>query len=156
MNIVEQLSGAARQRVKQAAEVISATRAPVKSLAQAGQKLNTLTHDYVEQLLVEQTRAFEGLIDRGVDRLQRLARADSARSLVREQSQLGSDGRKLLARDAGKLWKIVASTGREIGALASNTYAELIHRTPTVTAPVARRKPSKKAATKRAHSKKSR
>ena len=156
MNIIEQLSGAARQGVKQAAEVISATRTPVKTLAQAGQRLNALTHDYVEQLLAEQARVVEGLIDRGVDRLQRLARADSARSLVREQSELGSDGRKLLARDAGKLWKIVASTGREIGALASDTYAELIHGTPTVTAPVARRKPAKKAASKRARAKKSR
>jgi phasin family protein len=174
MNIVEQLSGVAgkfqsqidgyraqavekaRQRVKQAADVVSAARTPVKTLAQAGQRLNALTHDYVEQLLVGQSRAIEGLIDQSVERLQRLAQADSAKSLVRLQTELGAAGRKRLSRDAGNLWKIVADTGRDIGALASDTYAELVYGVRTVGQPVARRKPAKKTATKRARAKKSR
>lgn len=174
MNIVEQLSGVAgrfqsqidgyraqaleqaRQRVKQAAEVVSATRTPVKTLVQAGQRLNSLTHDYVEHLLVAQARTVEGLIDQGVERLQRLAQADNAKSLVRQQTELGSAGRKRLARDAGNLWKIVSDTGREIGALASDTYAELVYGGRTVTQPVARRKRAKTSATKRTRAKKPR
>ena len=171
MNIVEQLSGVAgrfqshvdgyrtgvveraRQRVRQAAEAVSARKAPVKTLMQAGQRFNTLTHDYVEQVLIEQSRTVEGLIGDGVERLKRLAQADSAKSLLSMQAELGPVSRERLARDAGKLWKIIAHTGREMRTLASETYAELVYGVQTSTKATTRRKTTRKAAKKRSRAK---
>jgi hypothetical protein len=144
----------ARARVRQAADAVAASQRPVRTLLQAGQRLNTLTHDYVEQILVEQSRTVEGLIGDGVERLKRLAQADSAKSLLRLQAELGPVTRERLARDAGKLWQIVTHTGREMRALASETYAELAYGVQTSTKSPARRKTVRKATRRTARARK--
>jgi hypothetical protein len=163
MSFVEQLTGVAgqvqsqvdgyrakavekaRRRVRQAADAVSASRIPVKTLVHAGQRLNTLAHDYVGRMLVEQSRAVEGLIGDGVERLKRVAQADSTRSLIRLQRELGPASRERVARDAARMWQIIAHTGREIRALATDTYAELAYGVQTrATTPTTRRKAAAK------------
>lgn len=172
MNIVEQLSGAAgkfqeqvrgyrenaveqvRTRAKQAAEVVAASRAPVEKLVQATQRLNDLTHDSVAKLLSQQATTIDGLIGDGVERLKRLAQAEDLKAFVRKQAELNPAVRKRVARDFQELWSIAARTGRDIGALASDTYAELIHGVRTRAKPAAHRKSTRKPARKAARAKK--
>lgn len=172
MNIVEQLSGAAgkfqeqvrgyrenaveqvRTRVKQAAEVVAASRTPVGTLAQATQRLNDLAHDSVAKLLSQQASTIDGLIGDGVERLKRLAQAEDLKSFVRKQVELNPVVRQRVVRDFQELWSIAARTGRDIGTLASDTYAELIYGVKTSPKRAAAHKTTRKTARKTARAKK--
>lgn len=173
MNIVEQFSGAAgkvrqqvreygenavekaRRRVSQAAEVVAGARTPVDTLVGATQRLNDLTHDSFARLLSQNASTIEGLISGGAERLKRLAEADDLKSFIRKQAELNPAARERISRDLQQLWSIAARTGRDIGTLASETYAELIHGVQTRAKPAARRKPARKPGAKRTRAKKS-
>jgi phasin family protein len=171
MSIVEQFNGAAgrvretvreyrhqaaeqaRKRAEVAARVVGAARTPVDTLVTAGQRLNDLTHEAFGKFLSQNAVTIDGLITGGVERLQLLARTEDLRSFVRKQAALNPAARERVSRDLRQLWSIAARTGRDIGTLASDTYAELIHGVTTRPKPAARkaaRRPVKK--TKRAKS----
>lgn len=173
MNIVEQFNGAAgrvretvreyrhntaekaRKRVDQAAQVVAAARTPIDTLVTAGQRFNDLTHDALGKILSQNAVAIDGLITGGVERLQLLARTDDLRSFIREQAGLNPAARARVSRDLRQFWSIAAGAGRDIGTLASDTYAELIHGVATRARPPARktvrRSAKKTPRAKRAH-----
>lgn len=149
MNLVEQLSGAAgkvrqnvqsyrqaaadkaRTGVSQAAKVMAATRTPVDTLVSATQRLNDLTHDAFGQLLRQNGATLDGLINGGVGRLKDLAQAEDLKSFMRQQVALNAAVRARVSRDVEQLWALASRTGRDIGELASETYAELVYGVPT-------------------------
>ena len=174
MNIVEQLSGAAgkvrqnvhsyrqtavetaRHRVSQAAQVVAAARTPVDTLVSASQRLNDLTHDALSQLLRQNGATLDGLINVGVKRLKDLAQAEDLKSFIRSQTALNPAARERVSRDIEQLWSLATRTGRELGTLASETYAELIYGVPTRSKPASRRKVAPRSTKKTARSKKAR
>ena len=149
MNIAEQLNGAAdkvrhnvhtyrrsaaeraRKRVSQAAKAMAAARTPVDTLAGAAQRLNDLTHDAVAKLVRQNAGSIEDLITGSAARLSELARTEDFRAFVRRQAELNPAVRARLSRDLGQLWALATHTGRELGTLATDTYAELLYGVPT-------------------------
>ncbi len=142
---VEKVRGSARK----AADRVAAARSPVKTLAEATQRLNDLSHRSVEQLVRQQVQTLEGVITDGAKRLERAAKAEGLKALVADQAELMSASRDRLKRDLKATWAIAASTGREIGEVAVETYAQLVHGAKTIRKPAARRAPSRSRKAKR-------
>lgn len=173
MTIIEQLSRAGRQvqarvagyadsavqsargSVRKAADRVTAARAPVKTLAEATQRLNDVSHRYVEQLVRQQVQTLEGVITDGAKRLERAAKAEGFKALVVNQAELMSASRDRLTRDLKATWAIASSTGREIGEVAVETYAQLVHGAKTIRKPAARRASARPRKAKRARQAKS-
>lgn len=132
---------AARDSVRTAADRVATARQPVRTLAVAGQKLSNLSNRYFEQLFGQQAHAIEGVIDAGVERLKRAAKAESLSEFVQAQRDLGTTSRERWSEDLKATWKIATDTGAELRDLAVDTYAELIHgvKTRTTSAPRAKR-----------------
>jgi hypothetical protein len=173
MNIVEQLNGAAdkvrhnvhtyrrsaaeraRRGVSRAAKAMAAARTPVDTLAGAAQRLNDLTHDAVAKLVRQNAGSIEVLISGGAARLSELARTEDFRAFIREQAALNPAVRARVSRDLEQLWALATRTGRELGALATDTYAELLYGVPTRKATgnrkTTRRSTKRKVRTRKAH-----
>jgi Phasin protein len=172
MNIVEQLSGAAakvrqnvhtyrqtaadraRQGVSQAAKAIAGARTPIDALVSAAQRLNDLTHDAVAQLMRQNAGTIDGLIDGSVERLNQLAQAQDLKSFIRKQAARNPALRARVSRDLEALWSLGAQTGREVGTLASETYAELLYGVPTRSRPAGNRKPTRRSTRKKVRARK--
>jgi len=129
----------ARGSARKAAHRVAAARTPVKTLADATERLNDLSHRYVKQLVRQQAQTLEGILTDGAERLERVARADGLKALVADQAELVSASRERLKRDLKATWAIATSTGREIGEVAVETYAHLIHGARTLRKPAAKR-----------------
>jgi hypothetical protein len=168
MSIVEQLNGTAdkvrynvhsyrrsaaeraRRGVSRAARAMAAARTPVNTLVGAAQRLNDLTHDAVAQLMRQNAASMEGLITGSAVRLNELAKTEDFRSFIREQAALNPAVRARVRRDLEQFWDLATRTGRELGTLATDTYAELVHGVPT-RKPTGNRKPTRRSIkTKRA------
>jgi hypothetical protein len=145
----------ARGSAQRAAARVVAARTPVKTLAEATQRLNDLSHRYVEQLVRQQSKALEGAITAGARHLERAARAEDLKGLIADQAELISASRERLKRDLKATWTIAAGTGREIRDVAIETYAQLVHGARTLHKPAARRpsaRPQKARRSRKAHS----
>ena len=136
---------AARGSALGAAERVAAAKQPVRTLALAGQKLSNLSNRYFEQLFGQQAHTLEGVIEAGVVRLKRAAKAESVRKFVEDQRELGTAGRERLAEDLKATWKIAQDTGSELRDLAVETYAELVHGVKTRRTVAPKRKAKAKA-----------
>jgi phasin family protein len=166
MSIIDQFSGAAdtvrqnvhayrhsavekaRRRVQQAAKAMAAARNPLGTLVNATGRFNDLSHETVAQLVRQNGATLESLIDGGIERLKDLAQAEDLKSFIRKQVELTPAVRDRVASDLGQLWSIARHTGRELGTLASDTYAELVYGVPTRAAPARNRKPTRRATKK--------
>jgi phasin family protein len=172
MNIVEQLNGAAskvrqnvhayrqsavekaRKGVNQAAQAVAATRTPVDTLVTATQRLNDLTHGAFAQLVRQNGATLDGLISGGVARLKDLAQAEDLKSFIRKQAELNPAIRERVSRDFEQFWSIAAQTGRDLGTLASETYAELLYGVPTRAKPAGHRKATRRSTKKKLRTRK--
>jgi phasin family protein len=121
------LTATARRAAEQAANGVCAAREPIRVMADAGRRLNDISHRYLGELVKQQLQTLEGVIEDGSERLNRAARARDLRTLIAEQKKLYPASRERLGRDLKLTWALAASTGREVGALASEAYAELVH-----------------------------
>ena len=171
MNIVEQLNGAAdrvrqnvhsyrrsaaeqaRKGASEAAKAVEAARMPVDTLLGAAQRLNDLTHDAVAQLVRQNADSIEGLIAGSAARLNELAEAENFRSFIRQQAALNPAVRARVSHDLEQLWTLAARTGRELGSLASDTYAELVYGVPTRKA-TGNRKPTRRSTRRKVRARK--
>ncbi|HZF24800.1 MAG TPA: phasin family protein [Steroidobacteraceae bacterium] len=121
------VAATARRAAEQAANGVSAARGPICVVADAGRRVNDISHRYFAQLVKQQLHTLEGVIEDGSERLSRAAEARDFRALVVEQRKLYPASRERLGRDLKVTWELAASTGRELRTVASETYAELAH-----------------------------
>lgn len=117
----------ARRSALRAAERVSAARRPVRALAAAGRQLSSLSNRYIEQLIGQQAHALEGILEGGVERLKRAAKADSLRGFVSDQATLWNSSRERLGSDLQATWKITRDAGRDLRDLTAQTYTALRH-----------------------------
>jgi Phasin protein len=118
---------AARRTAQQAADGVVAVRAPMQIVAEAGRRVNDASHRYVAQLVKQQLHNLEGVIEDGAERLSLAAKAKDFRGLIAEQAKRYPASRARLGQDLKATWALTADTGRELGSIASQTYAQLVH-----------------------------
>jgi len=123
----EAFIGAARKGAQQAADGVTAVRTPARIVAEAGRRMNDVSHRYFAQFVKQQLHNLEGVLEDGADRLSRAAEAKDFPGLVAEQAKLYPASRERLGRDLRATWTLTAATGRELGSIASETYAQLVH-----------------------------
>jgi hypothetical protein len=138
----------ARKRVSRAAGALQAARGPVNTLLSATQRLSDLTHGAVVHLLKQNAASLDGAIRAGAQRLEDLAQAKDLTSFLREQAALNPAVRERLSLELDQLKALARRTGRDVGALASETYAELIHGVSSRAKPAVRRKSTRRTVKK--------
>ena len=133
---------AARRTAQQAADGVVAARTPMRIVADAGRRVNDASHRYLAQFVKQQLHNLEGVIEDGAERLSRAAEAKDFRGLIAEQAKLYPASRARLRQDLKATWTLTADTSRELGSIASQTYAQLVHGArigPKATAPAKER-----------------
>ncbi len=118
---------AARRTAQQAADGVVAARTPMRIVADAGRRVNDASHRYLAQFVKQQLHNLEGVIEDGAERLSRAAEAKDFRGLIAEQAKLYPASRARLRQDLKATWTLTADTSRELGSIASQTYAQLVH-----------------------------
>ena len=118
---------AARRTAQQAADGVVAARTPMRIVADAGRRVNDASHRYLTQFVKQQLHNLEGVIEDGAERLSRAAQAKDFRGLIAEQAKLYPASRARLRQDLKATWTLTADTSRELGSIASQTYAQLVH-----------------------------
>jgi len=118
---------AARGSFLGAADRVAGAKQPVRALALAGQRLSSLSNRYFEQFFGQQAHTFEGVIEGGVERLKRAAKADSLAEFVSDQRELTAAARDRITKDLKATLKIASDTGTELRDLWVETYVELVN-----------------------------
>lgn len=158
MNIIEQISRTGRQlqarfdgyrdsavanarrTIAMTASSASAAKTPVRTLANAAERVNDLSHRYFGQLVEMQAKNLEVAIEAGADRLKRLTQVENLRGLIADQVRLNPASRARIKRDVKDTWTLTANTGREFGSIAVETYAQLIRGAKPIQKPARTRK----------------
>src|SRR5262245_3466454 len=104
----ETFIGLARKGALQAADGVTAVRTPVRIVADAGKRVNDVSHRYFAHFVRQQLHNLEGVLEDGADRLNRAAEAKDFRSLVAEQAKLNPASRARLGRDLKATWTLTA------------------------------------------------
>lgn len=112
-----------RNATRNTADLLVRTKQPVHTLATAGLKINSLSHDGIEKLLKQQVASFEDLVDGSAHRLEMAARARSLKALVQDQIASLPASRDTAVANARKTLEIVKSTGDGLGTVVKTTAA---------------------------------
>jgi Phasin protein len=140
---------AARRAAQQAADGVVAARAPIRIVADAGRRVNDASHRYLAQFVKQQLHNLEGVMEDGAERLSRAAHAKDFSGLIAEQAKLYPASRARLGRDLKATWTLTTDTGRELGSIASETYAQLIHGARTTRTTTSRKAPRRRKSARR-------
>ena len=116
---------AAQTGAQRAALRMDAASPRVALLATAGRSLTELSTRCAGQLLEQGLASVQGALVDGSQRLRMAAEADSLTSLYRAQRATVPASRARVLGEIESTWRIVASTGRELTALALRTHREL-------------------------------
>jgi hypothetical protein len=137
----------ARDAVRNSADSIRSLKSPVHTIARSGIKLTSVSQTLSQNLIELQTDIFNAAISDAALRLERASRAASLADLLREQIGLVPATRTRFTADAQRAAKIFREAGREVRAVAAQTFQSI--RTPdSGPAPAAKRKARKTAARK--------
>ena len=134
-----------RQATLETAGLLAKSKAPVRTAAETGLKLNSASHKGIEKFVKAQVGAFEDLVDGGSRRLQMAARAKTLKALFEDQVATLPAARDTAIGNARKTVEIVRKTGDEVTGIVRGA----IEAKPARKAPV-RKAGARKAATRKA------
>jgi hypothetical protein len=138
---------AARESAVRLATMIEGLEAPVRTLSTAGTGATAVSQRFVADLLAVQAETVEAALEDGAARLRMAASAPGFRSIVKKQvEELPASGKRIKS-NLRKAADATARAGRDLRALATSTYGDLIAQTKgAANASVKRRKsPARKA-----------
>ena len=135
----------ARVAVQGSAVSLKGLKNPVRLVARSGVRLSTVSQTAVQELIELQSEALTAAITEFAQRLERAARAASVNELVRGQVEMLPATRARVAGAAGRVLQIVASTGREIRDLATETFERVTEAAEKPAPARSRRRKAKKA-----------
>ena len=124
-----------------ASTALAGGKRPVSVLTDAGQQLNDIVHDTVDELIAEGGKQTVRRLDAGARHLKRTIQADDLRSAMRQQLKSMPAARRRVRDDFLTAMGIYRHTGIELRELATETWGEL-----TTQAKPARKKPTRKKA----------
>jgi hypothetical protein len=140
MNKIEQLADNLKAESRQLADraiaglrtagletagLIARTKGPVNAIADAGLKLNNLSHDSIEKLLKHQASALEDIIDGSAHRLEKAARARTVRTLLEGQISTLPKTRDHAVKNAKKTAALVRDTGDAFTVLVKDVVVDI-------------------------------
>jgi hypothetical protein len=141
-NVRRNLLSSARDAVRISADSIRSLKSPMRTFARSGIHLTSVSHTFSQNLIELQTDIFSAAITDAARRLERASRAASLAELVRDQIELVPATRARIDSDTQRVAQILRAAGREVRAVATQTYQEI--RSPERSAaPAAKRKTRK-------------
>jgi hypothetical protein len=120
------------------ARLLEAAKSPAHALAEAGLRAQAAAGDSMARLVRNNMRVVEGLLDEGVRRLERAARADSLRTLVADQIELLGDTRARMSADAHRTLALLSEARMQVGA----AFAGALSAEPVAREEAPRRRPN--------------
>jgi len=105
-----------RGAVLAGARLLDAARTPTHALAEAGLRAQAAAGESVAQLVRNNLRVIDGLLDEGVHRLELAAQADSLRTLFSEQLELLAETRERMNADARRTLALLSEARVQIGS----------------------------------------
>ena len=141
----------ARDAVRHSADSVRSLKTPIHAVARSGIRLTSVSQAFSQNLIELQTDIFSAAISDAALRLERASRASNIVELFRDQIELLPATRSRLGTDAQRAAEIFREAGREVRAVAAQTYEKIVD---SAAAP-AKRKPRKTAARKTAKVRKS-
>jgi len=144
-----------RQATLETAGLLAKSKAPVRTAAETGLKLNSASHKGIEKFVKAQVGAFEDLVDGGSRRLQMAARAKTLKALFEDQVATLPAARDTAIGNARKTVEIVRKTGDEVtGIVRGAIEAKPAKKAPARKKATARKAPARKAASRKATTRK--
>jgi phasin family protein len=138
---------AARDAAARSAGGIKALKDPIRAVSRSAVKLTAISRDAVAQLIELQTQVVTSALTDAANQLERAAKADDPRELLRQQAAALRATRDRVVADVAQAVTIVKGAGQEVRKVATQAYA---HVTGKAEAAPARAKAKGARKTKRA------
>jgi hypothetical protein len=137
----------ARDAVRNSADSVRSLKTPIHAVARSGIRLTSVSQAFSQNLIELQSDMFSAAISDAALRLERASRAGNIVELFRGQIELLPATRTRLGTDAQRAADIFREAGREVRAVATQTYGKIVD-SAAEAATAAKRKPRKTAARK--------
>jgi phasin family protein len=141
----------AREAAAKSALRISAFKNAVRAMARSGIKLTAISQSTAQKLIEMQEQIVTSALTEASMQLERAARMDNVRDLVRDQADVLRATRDRIVSDINQLVTIFRDAGGDLRKVATQTYSGVTSKA----APKAKKAPAKRKA-KRARRKSSR
>jgi len=140
---------AAREATAKSAERIKALKDPIRAVSRSGIKLTAISQSTVERLIVLQERLVTSALTDAATQLERAARADNVKDLVKDQAEVLRATRERLVGDITAAVTILKDAGVDVRGVATHTYESVTGKgKPAAAKRKAPRKAPRKAARK--------
>lgn len=107
------------------ADLIVRTKRPVHAIANTGMKLNNLSHRSIENMLKQQVRMIDGLLDGSAERIETATRARTLKGLADGQITALPTTRKHVVQNARKTADLARDTGEAVGDLFKDVVVDI-------------------------------
>jgi len=116
---------AAREATVRSADRIKALKAPIRAVSRSGVKLTVISQGTVERLINLQEQLVTNALNDAASQLERVARAENVRELVRDQADVLRATRERVVTDIGQAVAILKDAGIDVRKVATHTYASV-------------------------------
>jgi phasin family protein len=137
----------AREAAVKSAESIKSLKDPIRALARSGVRLTAISQSTAQSLIELQAEMVTSALTDAAAQLERVARAEHVRDLVRDQSDVLKATRERIVSDLGQAVAIFKDAGGHVAKVASQTYANVSGKADEPVAPARKkaRRPARKA-----------
>jgi phasin family protein len=133
---------AAREAAVKSAQRISAMRTAVRAMARSGVKLTAISQGTAQKLIELQEEIITSALTEASMQLERAARMDNVRDLLRDQSDVLRATRDRIVSDITQAVAIFKNAGGDLRKVATQTYSGVTSKA----APKAKKAPAKRKA----------
>jgi phasin family protein len=135
---------AARNATAKSAERIKALKDPIRAVSRSGVKLTAISHNTAERLIELQAQVVTSALTDAAVQLERAARAENVKDLVRGQSDVLRATRDRIVNDITQAVTILKDAGGDARKVATHTYASVTGKAEAATV-AAKKKAVRKA-----------
>lgn len=140
---------AARAATAKSAARIKALNPRIRAVSRSGVKLTAISQATAERLIQLQEQLVTSALTDAATQLERAARADDVRALVKDQAAVLRATRERIVSDISEAVSILKDAGGDVRKVASHTYESVTGKaTPTTAKAKATRRKAKRAVRK--------
>jgi len=116
---------AARDAALKSAERIKTLKDPIRAVSRSGVKLTAISQSTAERLIDWQAQLVTQALTDAATQLERAARADNVKDLVRDQADVLRATRERIVSDITEAVTILKDAGGDVRKVAKHTYASV-------------------------------
>jgi phasin family protein len=116
---------AAREATLKSAAQLKSLNDPIRTLARSGVKLTAISQGTAQSLIELQAQLVTTALTEAAEQLERTARTQNVKDLVRDQADVLRATRDRIVQDITQTVAIFKEAGSDVGKVASETYAKV-------------------------------